>query len=56
MLMYELSAKSRQRRKEVVYRCHFDFVFIVYLSVLQSMSERLQQPDGSQSPAFKAVT
>lgn len=55
MLMYELAAKSKQRRKEVVYRCHFDFVFIVYLSVLQSMIERLQTTQPADSSMLKIV-
>jgi len=42
LLMLELVAKTKFKRKDIVYRCHFEYIYIVYLNFLFSKIEHLE--------------
>jgi hypothetical protein len=45
LIMFELMMRSQLRRKEGMYRCHFDFVLVSYLNFLFVKVQSLQQED-----------
>lgn len=56
MVMLELACSTRARRQELIYRCHFDFVFIAALNYLYSQLDALSLANTSSTKSHYSAT
>jgi hypothetical protein len=52
--LFETVSSKKQKRKELVYRCHFDFFYLGYLSFLFAMTDRCENTE--LSDIFKTTS